>query len=377
MHVILEALGAHVPGGGRSASLNLMQGLVDLGTGDRYTLLVSEFEHLTGDCRMVRQIRIPPAGRLLDRLRAQIVLPRLAAELKADLVHHTKNLCCAFLPCPYVVTVYDLTLFAHPDLFPLIDVVYWRTWQRVSLRNAARVIAISKATAADIRRHYHLRDDKVAVIYPGYSPLYDQPSPSDTDAVLGRYGIREEYLLHVGSISRKKNLLTLIRAFAALRAQGKFNGLLVLVGREYGKGKERLLAKTIAELGLDAYVVQTGPVPESDLRRLYAGARVCVFPSLHEGFGLVPVEAMASGVPVVASACEAVREVVGDAGILVGDVENHLALAEGVAKALEHEVREALVLAGRARARGFSRTVCAAQTRDVYREVAGRAGLTV
>jgi len=371
LRVVLDALGINAPGGGRSATLNLVEGLLALDTGDQYAMLVSEYENLAGDHGQLRQIRVRPAGRLIDRLRLQWILPRVVREVRADLVHYTKNLCTFFSPCPSVATVYDLTILAYPELFPLVDVLYWRSIQRRSLASVDHVIAISQATAADICRHYKLRSDKVSVIYPGYDPVYDSSPSAGADEVRRKFGILGDYLLHVGSISRKKNLVTLVKAFALLREELGFGGQLVLVGREYNKAKEHSLSEAIRQLGLAGAVIRTGSVEQLDLRNLYAHARVCVFPSLHEGFGLVPLEAMASGVPVVVSGSSAVREVVGDAGILIDSVDDCHELAFAISHALHDKVRAQLISAGLERARRFSREACAAATWQLYQRVAG------
>jgi glycosyltransferase involved in cell wall biosynthesis len=370
VRVILEALGIGCPGGTRSASLNLVEGLLALDTGDDYVLLSSQHERLSGD-GPVQQFVLPPMGRMLDRLRLQLFLPRLVTRYGASLVHHTKHLCTFFLPCPHVVTIHDVTMLRYPALFSRADVLYYRAVEPHSLAGAARIIASSEATAADLRRFYGLPASKIEVIHLGYDAIFDAPARGTGRLTARRFGVKGDYLLHVGSISRKKNLLTLVRAFDLLRRQRGYDGSLLLVGREYYQGKERRLGAVLEELGLTDKVVLTGAVGQEDLRELYATAELFAFPSLHEGFGLVPLEAMACGVPVVAAGSSAVREVVGDAGILVEPGEDYVVLAEAMWQALQPGEKSRLSSAGLARARLFSRATAASRTSTLYHQVTG------
>src|SRR5581483_2420884 len=159
--------------------------------------------------------------------------------------------------------------------------------QPLALRAATRVVTISHCAAAELAESYRLPPDKLTVVYDSYAPIFT-PTAGDPAAVRRRYAIDGTYVLHVGSISKKKNLTTLVRAFARLRRRGVVDKL-VLVGRVYQKGQD------------------------GELPGLYRGAAATAFPSLHEGFGMVPIEAMACGTPVVTSRGGALPEVVGDA----------------------------------------------------------------
>lgn len=369
--MVLDALGIQEFGGCRSATLNLIEGLIQEQSDDELVVLLSQAELFSGNGRRLRQIIFPSQGRMRDRVRLQFVLPRLLRELKADVVHHVKNLTTFWVPCKQVVTLHDLTILRHPDMFPKFEVAYWRSLERLALKAADHVIAISSATADDLSRYYGLSAQKLTVIYNSYDPIFSPVRTSNDSVVRSMFGLTGDYVLHVGNIWKKKNLPTLVDAFALLVKDHGFAGKLALVGHEYHKGREPALIDRIRSLGLEDRVVLTGAVSQEDLASLYRGAAVFVFPSFHEGFGLGPIEAMASGVPVVAYASEAVREVVADAAVLVDGARDARALAEAVRYALDSSVRDTLVEAGIRQAQRFSRSRQGRQTWELYRRVTG------
>ncbi len=371
MKIAIEALGISQPGGGRSATLNLLETLFQFDSENRYLVFVDALEPSL-DHAHVRQQVIPIKHRLLARLAAQLVLPVVLRRERVDLTHFVKSLGLALVPSKTVVTVFDLTILRHPDIYPAIDVWYWRAVEPRTLRQAERVIAISQHTAADLERFYHLPPERMAVIYPCFSPIFRPAGEAEIARVRARYGLAEQTIIHVGSISRKKNLTILVKAFAQFRQATGFPGQLVLVGRIYGKGRDEELYRSISALGLEEAVVFTGPVPDQDLVPLYSASAWCVFPSLHEGFGIVALEAMACGVPVVASNAGALPEVVGDAGLLLDDPADEQELAETMRRLwLDAALREELRERGRERIRLFSLEKNARRTLELYEEVAG------
>jgi glycosyltransferase involved in cell wall biosynthesis len=191
-------------------------------------------------------------------------------------------------------------------------------------------------------------------------------------AVRARYHLPANFFLYVGIIARKKNLPTLLRAYARLRETADLPHRLVLAGRPFPTSNDEAeVFRLIGELGLEEWVQFTGMVPQADLPLLYAAADLFVYPSLHEGFGLAPLEAMACGVPVVTTRGGALAEAVGDAALLVDDPLDAEALAllmrrivtdEGLANTLKER--------GLQQAARFSYAEAARQTRNLYEEVA-------
>ena len=369
MRVAIEALGIDVTGGGRSATLNLLHALFSRDRESAYAVVLTRPEPTLARYPNVDQLVSGPIAGLRSRLWAQTLLPVFLRAWGATLVHHVKNLTIAGAPCPAVVTVHDDTTLRHPELFPRAEVWYWRYVQPLALRAATRVVTISHCAAAELAESYRLPPDKLTVVYDSYAPIFT-PTAGDPAAVRRRYAIDGTYVLHVGSISKKKNLTTLVRAFARLRRRGVVDKL-VLVGRVYQKGQDGELPAVVEAEGLVGDVVFTGSVPDDDLPGLYRGAAATAFPSLHEGFGMVPIEAMACGTPVVTSRGGALPEVVGDAALTMTDTLDHAELAALLERAIRDQpCRRELIARGYERARLFTPERAADATLTLYRQVA-------
>jgi len=368
MRIAVEALGIHYFGGGRSATLNLLEALFALDTQNEYLVILSEPESsLATPAGNVRQWVAPLRDRFALRIWAQLFLP---VGLRGyDLVHFAKNLGVFGVPARTVITVYDLTTLIYPDLFPYFDVWYWQHIERRTLQAADRIVAISHSTAGDIMRFYDIPSECIQVIYPACAPHFLPASEDEIIRVRQRYGLPEQFILHVGRIDRKKNLPLLVEAFAQFQEQTRFEGKLVLVGEEYRKSRDLFLDPTIEHLGLRQHVIFTGCVPDADMPALYSGALVAVLPSLHEGFGLVALEAMACGTPLIVNRAGAVAEVVDDAAVILESVE-----VDCVAEALVHmmqdpELHQAMRRKGLSRAQRFRWEDTARQTLQLYEEV--------
>lgn len=270
-----------------------------------------------------------------------------------------------------VVTVHDLK-FLNPDVYSPGDHAGANQFRRHTvdaIERADVVVAVSRFTQADLADRLHCASQRVRVIYPG---IGDEFHP-DQDAeqirgVVRRYGLIQPYVLFVGFHEEKKNLVRLVEAFALARARMAEPHRLVLAG-PFGPVTPQL-RRRIAELGLEEVVSLPGIVAAEDLPALYAGARVFVFPSLHEGFGIPPLEAMASGVPVIASDAAALPEIVGPAALLV-DPRRTDAITEAMVTVVTDEARRRVMTeAGLAHAKRFSWKKMAQETVALYRELA-------
>jgi glycosyltransferase involved in cell wall biosynthesis len=182
----------------------------------------------------------------------------------------------------------------------------------------------------------------------------------------------DQVIAHVGRIDPKNNLPTLIRAFARFVEASAFGGKLVLVGGEYAKSRDTAYLHVIGELGMGDRIIATGPVPAEELPALYSGALMVAFPSLHEGFGIVAAEAMACGAPLVVSGAGALKEVVGDAALVVESPYDVIGLAEAMQQLwADPASRVELRRKGLARVDRFRPGAIAEQTLQCYRDVAG------
>jgi glycosyltransferase involved in cell wall biosynthesis len=266
----------------------------------------------------------------------------------------------------YVATVHDMIPLLWPQWVTrkhrlVVTAAYHR------LRHQADIIITpSEATKADIVRYLQISPHRISVIPWGCEARF-QPTadPDHLALVQQRYRLPAQYLLFVGTLEPRKNLTTLLHAYAMLRAEGGVKDLkLVVAGRTGWLYAE--IFDTVKTLALEEEVIFTGFVVDEHLPALYRGAQLLVFPSLYEGFGLPILEAMASGVPVITSTTASMPEVAGDAAILVDPYEPR-AIAEGIARVLaEDRLREALIQKGLARVQGFTWDSVAHKTLELY-----------
>jgi glycosyltransferase involved in cell wall biosynthesis len=299
--------------------------------------------------------------------------PHLLRKGKFDLLHSPAFLVPFGCPCPSVATIFDVSFLMFPEHFER----RWRTYMKFVmpsvLRSVSAVICISENAKKELLKFYKVSPDKVHVVYCGIDHTRFHPGAPLDQQWAQSIGLRRDYVLHVGVLSQRKNIPTLLRAVAALRAQGRFENLqLVLAGPELSvlTGATEIY-DAIRDLELGDVVVTAGFVPDECMPGLYAQARLLVMPSLYEGFGLPVLESMASGVPVVASNCSSLPEIAGDAAILVSPQDDS-AWAEAIEDVLQSpSTAEELRRKGLLRARQFSWQRAGDETLAVYRAVVG------
>jgi glycosyltransferase involved in cell wall biosynthesis len=254
-----------------------------------------------------------------------------------------------------VATIHDICYEFFPRFFSRSEVIQYRAGIRWTARHARRVITISDNSKRDIVTTYGVSPEKVDVTYLGVDLRRFNPSvaPNTLDATLAKYGITKPYLLAVGNLQPRKNLVRLIDAFVHLkRKRSDLPHSLVLVGKATFRHDD--VFKRVRDHGLDSRVIFTGYVPDEDLAALYVGADVFVYPSLYEGFGLPVAEAMACGTPVLTSNRSSMPEVARDGAVLV-DPEAARSITDGLLKILTN-ARFAATLSRRGvlRAQGFT-----------------------
>lgn len=367
MEILIEAIGIDKPGGGRTSIINLLDNIFKLDSQNGYTLLVSNHENIFDLYQNVAQIIVPFKNRFLARLWAQIMIPFRFS--KFDLIHFTKNLSVFFLKTPYLITIHDLTVLVYPRFSPWIDVIYWKTIQRWSINKARLIIAVSENTASDIKKFYKTEEDKIIVIYHGKNTFNRPATLNEIQNVKRKYNLPSNYIITVGRIDMKKNLTSLIKAFALIKDRIDPSIKIVLVGEVYKKSNDKALIPTIERFGLIDKVMFTGRVPDDDLSALYSGALVCAFPSLHEGFGLVALEAMACGTPLITHNSSAIVEVIGESGIKI-NAGNIYELGSALERVIgDEKLRENLHNAGIAQAKKFDWERSAEQTIESYKKI--------
>lgn len=367
IHVGVNAHLLSLATGYRSAGINwyiyhLLQHLPETDPEIDYTVFMSEkrYEGVPGIRLQVS--RLPthrPPVRILWEQAAQ---PWAVRQAGLDLIHGPAFVGPQASSCPSVITIHDLSFQLYPENFRPLNRLYLQTFTRQSVRRARRVIAVSDSTKRDLVRTYDLAPAKIDVIHHGRDASF-RPLPADQVAAFrAREDLPERFCLFVGTLEPRKNIVCLVEAYAQLPADSP---PLILVG---GKGwlYDEIFGRVEA-LGLGNRVRFAGYVAADDLPWWYNAAELFVYPSLYEGFGLPPLEAMACGTPVIASTASSLPEVVGYAGLLV-DPADAGALAEAMAQVLaDPELRGRMREAGLARARAFSWPETARKTADTYR----------
>lgn len=294
--------------------------------------------------------------------------------LREGYLYHEPNL----LPLPYegptVITLHDLSCFDHPETHPEERVSIMHRELPPAVERVDHIIVISEATRRAVQQRFGVDDSRITVTLLAADPRF-APRPADSlRAALAELALSPGgYLLSVGTLEPRKNLTTLFEAYAGLPDAVRQRYPLVVVGMP-GWRTEGLMASA-QQLVSRGELRFMGYVDDAVLPLLYAGAAAFAYPSRYEGFGLPPLEAMACGVPVLASSATSLPEVVGDAGLLA-DPDDVDAMRAGLLRLLDDRAgAQQLAAAGLARAAGFSWARCAAETCAVYRQVAARHGL--
>jgi glycosyltransferase involved in cell wall biosynthesis len=246
---------------------------------------------------------------------------------------------------------------------------YARTSITGAARRATRVLTVSESSKRDILRFVDIKPEKIDVIYNAYDERFSQPpNEEDLDRVRERYQLQDQFVLYAGNVKPHKNLERLIEAFEIVRQRGLDKLKLVMIGDDISR--YAVLRRAVHKHQLHKYVRFLGYMPEETLAAMYRLAGVFVFPSLYEGFGLPPLEAMASGTPVVISNVSSLPEVAGNAALLVDPLDPGV-IADGIYRVLtDDSLRRDLQRKGLERARQFSWEQSVRRVRQIYSEVA-------
>ena len=290
-----------------------------------------------------------------------------AVSRRIDLYHATDHLIPKLKGVPVVATICDALAVKRPDWINAGPGAFRSFLFKSSARWARRVIAISAAMVPDLVEHLGVPEESVSVVHMGIGQdWFEAVTAEEKRAVLKKYGLSEGYFLFVGTLQPRKNLESILSAYEALPEEIRSRRQLVIAGQA-GWGSEALVARLRALQG-GGRCCWLQYVPANELRALYQNARVFVFPSLSEGFGIPVLEAFASRVPVVTSNVSSLPEVAGDAAVLV-DPRSVSELSEAMAGLAEDQtLAVSLAERGRARAALMTWEACASKTLDVYRK---------
>ncbi len=318
----------------------------------------------------------------------QISFPLFLHRLKPDLCHVPLNAAPLLMPKPYIVTIHDMSSLLFPDVQQAEATSFRHQYRlfrfRRSLLRAQHIIAVSKSTQRDVEELLRVPHDRMRQIYSAPDPhflehshLASSGSPAfaawqeERQKTLDRYQISYPFLLYAGSIRPQKNIPRLVEAFAFLRNEFENHPLykdlrLIIIGDEMWKHPQ--VRRMVIQTRMEPFVRFFGFVPFETLRVFYSAARAFVFPSLYEGFGMPPLEAMASGTPVVCSGTSSLSEVVGDAAVLINP-ENVFDIARGIREVLlDEQLRARLIQKGHTQAGHYHWDRTAREVLEVYRE---------
>jgi glycosyltransferase involved in cell wall biosynthesis len=373
MHIGIDAhaIGAQ-QGGNETYIRNLIKSLAEVDGENRYTIYLANARAAAlwrdGFANQFKNFSVrllPPPTPLV---RVPVFLAYELFRRPVDVLH-VQYTAPPFCRVPVVVTIHDLAFEHLPETFTRRGSFQLKLTVRRTAKKAARIATVSEYSRQDLLRTYHLPPEKVTVTYNGIEPHFTpQPkSPGESGEIRQRFGIARDFLLAVGSLQPRKNLVRLIRAYAKLRNENEnFTRQLVIVGRKLWLADE-IFAEVKKQQWADD-VILTGYVADEDLPALYRSASAFVYPSLFEGFGLPPLEAMACGAPVVTSDTSSLPEVAGDAALLI-DPRDEQSLVNALIEVVNNEpLRARLREKGIAQAGKFTWREAAEKTLRLYRE---------
>lgn len=370
LHIVIDARRAGFFGIGTYIR-NLVAGLARLDQSNHYSLItLPAAEPLSGLGPNFQSLVFSRPD--TDPLQ-NITFPWFVKRLGADLYHIPLNSVAYLMPKPYVVTIHDLSSITYEAGGGVREMLHRERYLRGAAR-ASRIIAVSNATRRDIETIVNIDPKRLRTVYSAPDPVYGAVGQDGerADAILQRYSIQPPFILYAGTIRSHKNVGRLVEAFAVVRSEfeshPEFRDLkLVIIGDELSRYPT--VRQTVAATRIAPFVRFLGFVPAETLSVFYQAATVFAFPSLSEGFGLAPLEAMACGTPVIASDLPALVEAVGDAAELVNP-DNVFDIARGLRTLLLDPVlRQRRSEEGRHQAARFNWSNTARAVLDIYDEL--------
>jgi glycosyltransferase involved in cell wall biosynthesis len=364
---------------------NLVQALAAVDPLDQYTLVVSP-ANLRELPALPENFEVATYGRSDSDPADHLAFPVFLRQIPADLYHIPVNRVPLLMRKPYVVTIHDMASLLFDPGRSLQNNLRQYQFRRGLLR-ADRVIAVSAATRRDVVNLMGVQPERIRLVYSAPSPEFFQhgrvadaraagpeTAKLEQHRILERYQIHYPFLLYAGAIRPQKNIPRLVEAFAIARAgltdHPDYQDLrLIIIGDEISRFPA--VRQAVIQSRVENVVRFLGFVPFDTMRVFYEAAAAFVFPSLYEGFGLPPLEAMASGTPVITSSMSSLPEVVGEAAMLVNP-ENVFDIARGIKEVLLNaDLRAKLTEEGRIHAAKYSWKHTAQEVLEIYREIAG------
>ena len=306
-------------------ALNLVKKIAKLDYENKYYIIIQDDEHSLDDIENRNFKFLSIQSKIFRKLifrffLEQFLIPYIAVKNKIDIIHSMHYSLPLFTPgVKRVVTIHDMTFFKFPQYHELIKKYYFRFFTCLAAKLADKVITISESTKKDFLTITSAKKNKVALIYLGKENWSHCTFTTEkTEFVKDKYGIKGQYLLFVGTIEPRKNLVKLINAYKkVLKVEKKYQ---LVIGGKKGWGYKEIYRK-IDDLRLDDEIIFTGFIEEADKPYIIKGAKVFLYPSLYEGFGIPVLEALTLGVPTITSNVSSMPEIAGDAAFLVNPTD--------------------------------------------------------
>jgi glycosyltransferase involved in cell wall biosynthesis len=272
-----------------------------------------------------------------------------------------------------ILTVHDCRYLSYPDLYPPKEVEDYHKLMNISLERSDMVTAVSNFTRGELLTHFAISEKKIKVIHNGFRPYFSFKNDSHEKLKLltKKKKLPSTYLLFIGVLDPRKNLRRLIEALAILKNEERDIPDLIIAGISPDKWNKSNEAKIAEQLGFTKYIHVIGVVSKENLFCLMKGALALCYPSLYEGFGFPPLEAMSQGIPVLASKITSIPEITGRAACLVNPISVD-SIARGLQKIVfDNEYRQKLIKSGFDQIKKFSWRQAAAEYIQVYKKVLG------
>lgn len=359
-------------------TLELARGLARVAPDDEFELVspfpIAQADGSAHDENTLHNLRYAYAPkRGLKRRWWTVGLPLHVRRAAYSLFHGTNYCVPLWNRCPTVLTIHDLTVYLYPETFQ--QQVLQRSRRRLPTmaRAATMIITPSEQVRREVCERLQVKPEKIVAIPEAARETFRPMEERQASDALQRLGVEDEFVLFVGTIEPRKNLITLARAFERVLKATALRPQLVIAGGHGWQSDE--FYSYVKQSDFGERIRFTGYVTDEDLRALYSSCRVCVYPSLYEGFGLPPLEAMACGAPVVTSRVASIVETVGTAARLFEPTDVD-ALAQALIDLLQSEAeRKHFSAAGKMRAAQFTWEQTALTTLDVYRSVLSKSGV--
>lgn len=288
-------------------------------------------------------------------------------KLKVRVLHSPNYITPLFkLGFKVIVTIHDLTFYLFPEKFTVTKRLLFKYMLPLFIKISDKIIAVSNNTKKDILKFFKISERKVIVTFESYPEYYTYNNDSNDQNILTKYGIGSKYLLFVGMIEPRKNILSILKSFKEIDSDLELD--LVIAGKKGWYYKEiELYLEKLLRIGIKNKIIFTGYVSEPELKYLYQNAFIFIYPSIYEGFGIPPLQAMACKVPVITSNLSSLPEVVGDAAIMVNPYDINK-ISEAIKTLyIDFDKRSELVNKGVIQAKKFSLENFAKNTIDVYK----------